>query len=156
MMHTTTTAPRGVTLLIAVILAAVALAIGLALLDIAYKQVILASSARQSQSAFYAADSMMECVLYYDQQQNTFGYNASSGSVTCNGNNPVTVTFTNPASPAERTRTFTLQCAGNTGVLGTATIYKQTTGETAIYVEGYNTCDPTNTRRVERGLKATY
>lgn len=146
---------RGFTLLIAVILASVSLAIGLALLDIAYKQVVLASAAKQSQTAFYAADSVMECALYYDQQRAAFAYSATSGSVTCNGNNPVAVTFTNPGS-GTRTRTFTLQCAGNTGTLGTATIYKDSNGATAIYVEGYNTCDSTNTRRIERGIKALY
>ena len=146
---------RGFTLLIAVILASVALAIGLALLDIAYKQVVLASAAKQSQTAFYAADSVMECALYYDQQRNLFAYSASSGSVTCNGNSAVAATFTNPGS-GTRTRTFTLQCAGDTGVLGTATIYKDSSGATSIYVEGYNTCDSSNARRIERGIKATY
>lgn len=145
---------RGFTLLIAVVLSSVALAIGLALLDVAYKQVILASTAKQSQTAFYAADSVLECALYADQQLNTFGYAATSGSVTCNGNNPATVTFNQSASP--RTRTFTIQCVGNTGVLGSATIYKASNAATSIYAVGYNTCDSTNPRRIERGLKIVY
>lgn len=154
MMHPRNAPQRGFTLLIAVILASVALGVGLALLDIAYKQVVLASAARQSQTAFYAADSVMECALYYDQQMNTFGYSASSGTVTCNGTNPATVTFNNGVTP--RSRTFTIQCTGNTGVLGMVTVYKDSNAATSIYAEGYNTCDSSNQRRIERGLKATY
>ena len=75
-----TTTQRGFTLLVAVILASVALSLGLILLDISYKQVVLASSARQSQSAFYNADSAMECALYWDQQFDSFAYTKSSGT----------------------------------------------------------------------------
>lgn len=149
-----TSPSRGFTLLIAVVLASVALSIGLALLDITYKQVTLSGAARQSQAAFYNADTAMECVLFHDQQLNTFAYSASSGSVTC-GNQTVAVTFNQASNP--RTRTFTLPCpAGGASVLATVTVYKEADAATAIYTEGYNTCDASNPRRIERGLKATY
>lgn len=144
---------RGFTLLIAVILASVALSLGLALLDIAYKQVILASSARQSQNAFYNADAVLECALYADQQLDTFGYGNSSGTVTCGTLPAINVTFDQAASP--RSRTFTVPCA-TSGTQGAVTITKAADATTAIYASGYNTCDTSNPRRIERGLKVTY
>jgi hypothetical protein len=82
---------RGFTLLVAVVLSSVALAIGLSLLNISYKQVLLASAAKQSQNAFYAADSVLECALYFDQQLDAFNYitAAPAASIICNG---ITVT----------------------------------------------------------------
>ncbi|HRH24088.1 MAG TPA: pilus assembly PilX N-terminal domain-containing protein [Candidatus Paceibacterota bacterium] len=146
---------KGFALLISVVLAAVALSIGLALLDIALKQVILASAAKQSQKAFYAADSVMECALYYDQQLNAFDRTNNISAITCN-----TLPVTNYLSPAPsgsdpRVTTFTVPCAGS-GEQGSVTVYKNSDASTQIYALGYNTCDTNNTRRIERGLKVTY
>ena len=51
----------------------VMLAFSLALGSLGYKQQVLASSAIESQYAFYAADAALECALYYDQQNNDNG-----------------------------------------------------------------------------------
>lgn len=149
MTHTT---HKGFTLLIAVVLASVALAIGSALLDIAYKQVILAASARQSQAAFYNADTMLECALYYDQQQNTFAYASPGTEVSCRSASS-TVTSNQASNP--RSRTFAIACPGG-GTLASTTIYKWATGSTTIFASGFNVCDAANPRRIERGLKVTY
>lgn len=61
---------KGFTLLIAVIFMAVVLSIGLALGSLGYKQEVLASSALESQVAFYAADAGLECALRADEQDN--------------------------------------------------------------------------------------
>lgn len=151
------TPPRGFTLLIAVILSSVALSVGIALLDVAYKQVILASSARQSQTAFYNADTALECVLYWDQTQNAFSYAAPVGSITCNGVNISVTPNQTPAPPNPRVRTFVITCPGIAGSSSASTtVYKWNTGSTTIYTSGFNTCDPNNLRRIERGLKVTY
>ncbi len=151
---------RGFTLLVAVVLGAVALSIGLALLDIAYKQSVLASSAKQSQFAFYAADAVLECALYYDQHGAAFSYTASSASVTCTEQANVAVDFNSNQTvtvggTTYRTRTFTLPCAGG-GTLGFAKIYKAADNATQIFASGYNVCDTGNPRRIERGLKISY
>lgn len=155
MMHTHT--QRGFTLLIAVILASVTLAMALALLDVAYKQVTLAFAAKYSQYAFAAADSALECALYYDQKNDTFNYSLSPapGSVTvnCNGNTAV-VAFDNTVSP--RQRSFTLPCAGGSGQSAVVKVYKASDATTQIYANGYNSCSTTDVRRVERGLKISY
>ena len=150
--------PRGFTLLIAVVLSSVALSIGLALLDISYKQVVLASAAKQSQIAFYAADSVLECALYYDQQLDTFNYatQPTSGTLTCNN---LSSPYTAPIGSNPRITTVTVPClvAGViSGEQGVVKVYKWSTGTTNIFATGYNSCDTTNTRRIERGLKIAY
>lgn len=145
--------PRGFTLLIAVILASVTLALALALLDVAYKQVTLAFAAKHSHHAFAAADTALECALYYDQKLDLFSYSASAGSVVCGGNTAV-VAFDNTVSP--RRREFTLPCAGGIGQSAVVRLYKSSDATTAIYSNGYSSCSVTDARRVERGLKISY
>ncbi|KND50367.1 MAG: hypothetical protein AB202_01785 [Parcubacteria bacterium C7867-007] len=154
MIHTPS--PRGFTLLIAIILSTVVLTVGLSLLDVAYKQVILASTAKQSQAAFYNADSALECALYYDQKFNAFaaGSGFPAASVTCSST-PVTNYTTDVSDPTKRITIFTLPCAEG-GVYATTTIYKYPSGATALYANGFNTCNVNDPARIERGLKATY
>lgn len=146
---------RGFTLLIAVILSSVVLTVGLSLLDVAYKQVVLSSTAKQSQTAFYNADSALECALYYDQKQDAFDFTtpAPASSLTCSST-PVTGYSTN-ADSVKRITIFTLPCAGG-GTYATTTIYKYSTGATTLYANGFNTCNASDPRRIERGLKASY
>ena len=145
---------RGFTLLIAVILSSVALSLGLALLDITYKQLVLSSTVKQSQYAFYAADSTLECALYLDQQLNAFNFTTPRdlSSDTCNGFS--LTNYLTSTAVATRTTQFTVQCAG--GELGDVVIFKNTNGKTDIFTTGYNDCTAGNQRRIERGLKLFY
>ena len=149
-----TPAPRGFTLLIAVILASVMVTVGLTLLDISYKQFLLASTARQSQYAFYSADSAIECALYYDQQEDAFNTNPNAlTQISCDGQ---TISITSTGSYPKIT-SYTIPCTGG-GTQADVTVYKNypTTPTTRIYASGYNTCDEDDPRRVERGLKVVY
>lgn len=150
--------PRGFTLLVAVVLTSVLLAVGLALLDIAYKQVVLSSTARQSQFAFYAADSAMECALYWDQQQNAFSYATPLTSIRCAATD---IALSSSVSGGTRTTTFSTPCLN--GVTASVTVYKTSgaacSGSTAtscLYANGFNTCNASDPRRIERGLKVFY
>lgn len=71
---------RGIALLVTVIFMSVMLAFGLSLASLAYKQSVLSSIAVQSELAFYAADSGLECLLYADQRVGLFNFNDYSGS----------------------------------------------------------------------------
>ena len=153
-----THSPRGFTLLIAVILTSVLLSVGLALLDISYKQVVLSSTARQSQYAFYAADSAIECALYWDQKVNTFAYGIGTAPIECGGQSIPVVSST---ANGVRTSTFDTPCVNN--VTASVTIYKTNGGScsagsatSCIYATGYNTCNASDPRRIERGLKVFY
>ncbi len=65
----------GFTLLLAALVTSVVLALGAAIFGIAQKQLALSSIGRDSQFAFYAADTAAECALYWDFR---FGYYATS------------------------------------------------------------------------------
>lgn len=154
------TSPRGFTLLIAVVLTSVLLAVGLTLLDIALKQITLSSTARQSQYAFYAADSAMECALYWDQRENAFSYASARPSITCGATSiPVSTTV----NGSLRTSTFSMPCPEG-GHSATLTIYKTNgstvcntgTATSCLYASGFNTCSASDARRIERGLKVFY
>jgi len=152
--------PRGFALLIAVVLTSVLLSVGLALLDIAYKQITLSSTARQSQYAFYAADSALECALYWDQQEAAFEYGNEASHIVCGD-------ITIPVSPGPfasnvRKSEFSIPCPG--GTQATVTVYK-TNGlascsgadnNSCLLASGYNTCNTADPRRIERGLKVVY
>lgn len=146
---------RGFTLLIAVILSSVVLTVGLALLDVAYKQVILSSTAKQSQTAFYNADSALECALYYDQKFNAFDFTAPAGSNTLICSSTPVTSYTTAADSVKRITIFALPCSTG-GTYATTTVYKYASGATALYANGFNTCNAADPRRIERGLKATY
>lgn len=146
--------PRGFALLIAVILTSVVLALGMALLDVAYKQILLSSGAKNSQYAFYYADSALECALYYDQQQGAFYFGTTyAGPIQCSNIN-VTNYAANQDSTT-RTTTFSVPCVGG-GTSADVTIIKQSSGNTSIYANGYSSCNAATPTRIERGLKAKY
>ncbi len=150
---------RGFTLLVAMIMTSVILAISLSLLNISYKQVLLSSTARQSQYAFYAADSALECALYWDQKQNSFDptTESSSGTITCEGKSvPYSAVITGGATPNSVTY-FSIPCASGAGYISSSTIYKnKPIGINTIDSLGYNSCNNTNPNRVERGEKIIY
>ena len=80
---------RGFTLLIAVLVSGVLLAIGVAIFNIVSKQVILTSAGRESQFAFFAADTGVECVLYWDTKFGAFS-STSAQQISCAGTRPIT------------------------------------------------------------------
>lgn len=145
---------RGFALLIAVVLTSVVLALGMALLDIAYKQVLLSSSAKNSQYAFYNADSALECALYYDQQQGAFFYNSNyGGTIQCS--NIAVTSFAANQDGSARTTVFSIPCASG-GTSADVTVIKTPSNGTDIYANGYSSCDANLPTRIERGLKAKY
>ena len=65
---------RGFTLLLAAIVSSIVLSLGAAIYEIATKQIALSSLGRDSQLAFFAADTGAECALFWDVR---FGYFAT-------------------------------------------------------------------------------
>lgn len=62
---------KGFTLLFAVLVSVLVLAVGASIINIALKQTILSGAGRESQYAFYAANSGLECALYWDLHGST-------------------------------------------------------------------------------------
>jgi Tfp pilus assembly protein PilX len=158
---TKTVRNRGFALLIAVVLSAVAAAITVSLTTLAYKSLLLSSAARESQYAFYAADSALECALYNDNGSHAaFPYSASPGnvSINCAGTN---VTLAGSSYDSHTTEYQSAWFAINGTDCARITVYKgdSSTLGTQLYSDGANvTCGAitTDPRTVERGLEASY
>ena len=140
---------KGFTLLLAVLISSLMLTIGLSIFNIAFKELTLSSSARESVIAFYAADSGAECALFWDIQQNVFE-SEFEDEIICEKQS---IILENNESPW----TFTLDTHTNGKSCSVVTVEKSMlSGETTIKSRGYNTCDTNNPRRVERAVRLTY
>lgn len=76
---------RGFTLLLAALVASIVIALGSSIFSIAKKQVTLSSLGRDSQFAFYAADTGAECALYWDIKRGAFGSSTPAIAPSCAG-----------------------------------------------------------------------
>ncbi|HAT68680.1 MAG TPA: hypothetical protein DCS20_03615 [Candidatus Yonathbacteria bacterium] len=129
---------RGVTLLISVLLSAVVLAVGMGVYQRTYKELLFSSFWKQAQIAFAAADSALECVLYFQLHP--------AEPPTCFG--AAVAGWANPNIPAS----FPI----STGGVCADVVITSNGLSTTTKVYGYNTCVVTNPRRVQRGLEITY
>ena len=140
---------KGFTLLFAVLVTSVALVVGVGVFDVVLRQIELSGVGRESQAAFYAADTGIECGLYWDVKESVFGTTSPPVVVPdCLGGPVQDVVFTGGAT----TFTVTLQndsCA--------AVRVAKEGGATTILARGFNVgCDSDSPRKVERALEATY
>jgi hypothetical protein len=145
----------------------VMLSFGLALGSISYKQEVLASSAIESQYAFYAADAGLECALFADQVNDAFDYNSHTVTppslMTCDNTQATRVVpYTFNATQLIDVQEFSLdsgrQCAD-------ITVYKPNPSaaspQTYIFSQGYDVpcsvvATPAGARIVARGENITY
>ena len=175
----------GVAILFAILLVSIVLAVSLTLFNITFRQLILSSLARESQFAFYAADSARNCARHYDSLETPgerpFGYFGLSGSSLVYNQPTVAtlncgqlVTFTPPGSfPLDASPiVFNFTVVFNSGdkdtcARVTVTKYRgdvDSLGKTKIESRGYNNYDSTNAtgcyrvsdRTVERASKMVY
>ncbi len=157
------TASRGFTLLVAVIFMSVMLAFGLALGSFSYKQQVLASSAIQSQYAFYAADAALECLLYADQQQNAYNYASHSelnapNALICDNLSGTRRSYSYSATQLIVSYRLSLD---NGTRCADVTVYKPASGTTYLFAQGYSvsctTVDtPSGARFSSRGIQVRY
>lgn len=144
----------------------VMLSLGLALGSLSYKQQVLASSAIQSQYAFYAADSALECALHADQQQNLFAFPPSvppsAPAMSCDATAPVSATIVS-YTPSTQWVISTRLSLDSGKRCADVTVYKPVpgTGTTFVFSQGYDVscstvASPNGARFVARGLSAHY
>jgi hypothetical protein len=130
----------------------------------------LSSSARESTTAFYAADSGLECAMYSDVGNNfaTTSQAVANSRVSCAKSQDITPDYTGDSAEG----TFTFPINMNDSACAVVTIDKYFVDDpvlglilqTTITSRGYNlgwdsdteTCDNPSPRRVERGLRITY
>ena len=146
---------KGVALYIAVVITGVLLLVSYAIINTAIKQLGISNSTRDSQAAFYAADSGIECALFWDLKGGLI-YNGSAFSTSTTRN--ISCNNTNISVGGVATSTFDLDflpepyCA--TVVVGKS--YNGNVLTTHIESRGYNSCDSTDLRRVERAIEVNY
>jgi hypothetical protein len=148
--------------------------IGTSIFNISLKELMLSTSGRDSQLAFNAADTGLECALYWDFNYQLFATSTHSGAspsnIFCadqditansywvwknpptNDNQAETIFGFNIFSDNPNRQDCTIVSVKKVQIPGPPTNPFATTIES----RGYNTCDINNLRRVERGLRMTY
>ncbi len=168
----------GFTLILSIFLATIVLSITMSMMSILYKQLVLSTADRESQIAFYAADTGMECAYYWDfrgdlsgsstqsifQRTTQLAVPLSTLAPNCGGQN----IFTNTGPTSEPA--FATSTLGNiyqtifyiTGINGTQScvyvIVKKDEVQNTTVVEshGQNRCVLGDSRRVERAIQFRY
>lgn len=151
----------GFTLLFAVLVGGLLFSIGIAIANIALKEIVLASAGKESETAFYAADTGTECALYWDLRVGATFPNSETASrrssITCN-RSPISLTVTGQTSSAATTVfriNFSPSCADV--VVGKTKPQGGAPGSTVIESRGRNDCGAgDNPARVERALRVRY
>lgn len=148
---------RGFTLLISVLVSGILLALGFAIYNIASKEITLSSSGRESQFAFYAADSGIECALYWDYQEDAFS-TTSPQQPNCAGAPVDNYDVQYDADADNYTTTFSFSLNGAPAAPCTDVTVTRSflPTRTTIVAAGYNTCVTTNPRRIERAIQVRY
>jgi hypothetical protein len=176
---------KGFTVFLAMLIAALALSIGLAIYDLTAREIDLSDTATQSQYAIYAADTGSECVLYWDNKYNgsTSAFATSSAStppssgVDCANQDVAALgtaptPYVIPVSSPNGWSAWSVQ-ASSTGAITTFTVVLGSTATspcaavevekyesggalyTTVTSDGYNTCG-TTAIQVERTLQVSY
>ena len=143
-------------LLFSIMLSSILLAITIGVTNIALKEINFSASARDTNDAFFAADTGIECALLYDSS--TASQNAFTGTagpdISCANSN---ITISRPSlDPVWNFVVPYLSVAGK----ACAIVKVDKTLGTVIVSKGYNTgdgsCVSTNLNRVEREIQASY
>lgn len=141
---------RGFTLLISIVVTSMLLLVSFAVVNIAYKQLVLANMNQESQYAFYNADSGVECAVYWDFKGGVSAFNplvVAAPQPSCNGQS-----FSAGGGGANATTTFTINFPKGCAVVSVG----KHVGVTIIDSKGYNTCVAGAIRKLERGQKLSY
>lgn len=171
--HKSHVSRRGFTVYFAVLIASLSLTIGLAIYDLVSRELLLSQVATQSQYAIYAADTGIECALYWDfhyeddEDGSAFATSSndtwpSTGSdLMCAGLDITESSWNVTTASQAATTTFAITVGTNSCAeviiakrVGTATT-------TVITSEGRNTTNcatagPAGILRVERALQVNY
>lgn len=156
---------HGIALLFTLLIIGVAVSLSIGVFNIILGELEIGEGARESQRAFYAADSGVECILYWDLKEQAF-VSGKEKAITCaninfeskftqaivndyDGGGPAIV-YTSPACPSSDALIL-----GN-GSCVTLKVIKFTSGASRIESLGENVSNPAATRVVQRGVEVNY
>ena len=159
---------KGIVIYIAVTITAALILVSLEIVNFALKQKWLSNASRDSQAAFYAADSGVECALYWDLKNtgvSAFATSTAASNINCNNKSvPVTKTWNGATGYGTSTLAFDFSSADT--YCTSVSIVKRYSGgnlTTRIESRGYNigtasggACTSSKARRVERAVLVTY
>jgi len=168
-----TSRQTGFTLLLAALVASIVLTLGASIFDIAQKQLTLSSIGRDSQFAFYAADTISECALYWDFRFSYFSATTPTGvNPTCD-TKAITPLAVSPSEGEPYAYPYTLtspeidlftDASPPTDYCAQVTVTKTLDPvtkavKTTIHADGYSTsCDQvlTSQRALQRTVELNY
>lgn len=146
---------KGYAILFTLVIVSIITSISIGISNVVYKQLLLASVASDSQTAFYAADTGAECALYASE---ILGLATIVGSLNPYFNcgvdeagQPYIVTVT-----IDPTNIYHLDTAATNLSCYKALVDKNSPTVTNIEIKGYNTCNSSDLRQVERGIRIEY
>jgi hypothetical protein len=152
---------RGFTLLYSLVVIGLVLTVGSSMFSIMIKELKLAQFWRESQIAYYSAESGVECALYWGISGDIF---PDGGIFSCNddseNNNSwdtsdPAVCSVGPPFACAFTITFCETLGAEYCPCAYVTV-NPSGSDTVVESRGYNTCAANFPRRVERGVRATY
>jgi Tfp pilus assembly protein PilX len=152
---------KGFAMIFTVLVMSLILSITLGMSNIVFKQRILSGLVRDSQTAFYQADTASECALYYDYKMNLFPKGAplvtnTNDRFTCGTTNMLFDSAqTSAVSTANDYFVFTPVNPDLARPCYTIVIDKRDSVTNIIDARGYNICG-NNVRQVERGIRVSY
>ncbi len=166
----------GMTLFMAVTIMSILLFITFAVVNITVKSSLFASSGKDSQLAFFAADAGIECALFWDAKSEKFATSTNGSPIICAGLSMFgdgtlagsiaiygtsTVTRIGGGGNANPTSVFGFPMApgsesGPCTIVTVRKYYVGSTPKTYIKSRGYNTCVIGGSRRIERGIEVMY
>lgn len=152
-------------MLFSVLISSLLVAVGLSIFNLTLKEITLSTAGRESQIAFYAANSGMECALYWDVvgggTRSAFASNDKETGlpIKC-GDLQITLAVSSTGVSATTKFSFKINEAGDNFPCVEVTVEKKEINvsgtdniQTTIKSQGNNIC--VGGRRVQRGLEST-
>ena len=159
---------KGFTIFFAMLVGGLSLTIGAAIYDLTVRELDLSQTAIQSQYAIYAADTGVECALFWDTKYeggSAFATSSAStplSTVECNGVSISSAPDASDASSATTDFTLTVVAAPQT-YCASVRVAKEVDAGGVVYTtvtsRGYNTLCPPEVpqiTRLERALQVSY
>lgn len=152
----------GYAILFSVVVVGIILVIAFGLSNITYKQLVLSSLAKESQTAFYQADLASECGLYHDWHLDSFTPVDSEtplvDSVSCGGED-FDVEYGNCFNNRDFDVNYCIKPKdqkSNKPCFRIEFIVNEEENTTIMRANGYNICNVLTDRTVERTIEVTY
>jgi hypothetical protein len=153
----------GFTLILAALVASIVLALGTAIFRLAQKEVALSSLGRDSQFAFYAADTGAECALFWDIRYRFFSTTSPDGVEPQCDAQPLCDKPSECVRSSEYPQTMAFDFEPN-GYCASVSVYKEVVPgtnavKTVVRADGFSTtCDnvPTSARALQRSVELHY